>query len=320
MRTELGLWRCPTPWLSTLGMLFALPGVAMGHDAWLVTSTNSVNANETVRVAFVTAEVFPISEHAAEPERVREWVVVHGDERRPVQDYRIEDQELAAQVHLPRPGVHVIALALHPRYIELEPHQFTEYLEDEQAEAALGARRKSNEQDQPGRELYTKMAKTFITVDRASNDTSYRKPVGHALEIIPLSDPCRWSVGDEAIVRVLLDGEPAAGVRVSSGHEGLPPHTYVSHSTTDSVGVAGVKLTRPGLWFLRTHTIRPTKGRGPTDSAKRSPAASGAIPEPGTGAESGDQRTAADWESFWASATFRVASDGKQRNIGSPRP
>ena len=320
MRMGLGSSRCSTRGVPTLGMLFAAPGVAIGHDSWLVASKNSVKANETVRLAFVTAEVFPISEHAAKPERVAEWVVIHGDERRTVRDYRIENQELAARIHLPKPGTHVIALALHPRYIELEPDQFNEYLEDEKAEAVLGARRARNEQDQPGRELYTKMAKTFIAVDDTSDDTSYRRPVGHALEIIPLSNPCRWTVGDEAVVRVLLDGEPAASLRVSSGNEGLPPHTYVSHVTTDSVGVVRVKLTRPGLWFLRTHTIRPTKGRGSTNSAKQPSTASSRTAQRGTSAGSGDQSTTADWESFWASVTFRVAGDGKQRNIDSPPP
>ncbi len=319
MRRGLGSSRCSTPWVPTLGMLFAAPGVAIGHDSWLVASKNSVKASETVRVAFVTAETFPISEHATKPERVAEWVVLHGDERRSVRGYSIEDQELAAPLHLPRPGTQVIALALHPRYIELEPNQFTEYLEDEQAEAALGARRAKNEQNQPGRELYTKMAKTFIKVDGASNDASYRKPVGHALEIIPLSNPCRWTVGDEVLVRVLLDGEPAAGLRVASGYEGLPPHTYVSHATTDSGGVARVKLTRPGLWFLRTHTIRRTEGRESSKSAKQPSSASSKPAQTGTSAGAGDQSTTADWESFWASITFRVAGDGKQ-SIDSPPP
>ena len=320
MRIRLPWRRFSAWWAPMLGMALTWPGVAIGHDSWLVASKNSVQTSETVRVAFVTAEVFPISEHATKPERVAEWVVVHGEEQRIVRDYHIEDQELAARVHLPRPGTHVIALALYPRYIELEPDQFTEYLKEEQAEAALGARRERNEQGQPGRELYTKMAKTFIKVDGVSNDTSYRKPVGHALEIVPLSDPCRWTVGDEVLVRVLLDGEPAAGLRVSRGHEGLPPHTYVSHATTDSVGVARVKLTRPGLWFLRTHTIRPTKGRGTTSSAKQASTASSRTAQPGTSAGSGGQRTSADWESFWASVTFRVAGDGKQRNIDLSPP
>ncbi len=319
MRRGLGSWRCPTRWVPTLGMLFAAPGVAIGHDSWLVASKNSVKASETVRVAFVTAEVFPTSEHATGAERVAEWVVIHGDERRTVGGYRIDNQELAARVDLPKPGTHVIALALHPRYIELEPDQFTEYLEDEQAEAALGARRERNEQDQPGRELYTKMAKTFIKVDGASNDTSYRRAVGHALEIIPLSNPCRWIVGDEVRVRVLLDGKPAAGLRVSGGHEGLPPHTYVSHATTDRAGVTRVKLTQRGLWFLRTHTIRPPKSRGSTNSAKQASTASSKPAQTGTSAGSGDPSTTADWESFWASITFRVAGDGKQ-SIDSPPP
>jgi len=169
-------------------------------------------------------------------------------------------------------------------FIELPAKDFTEYLEDEKATAALAAHRRGPG-DQPGREFYTKFAKTFVEVAGGALQKGFNQRVGHKLEIVPLSNPCGWKVGDNVKVRVLQDGQPASGLRISSGHEGLAKHTYVEHATTDIDGAARFNLSRPGLWFFRTHTIttiREQPAYAPPDAPK------------------------ADWESFWASITFRV--------------
>jgi len=263
-------------------------GSALGHDSWLVADRNTAAAGETVRVALVTSETFPISDSAAAPERVAEWVALAGGARRAAGTFGVEGLELATRFRLERSGVHVIGLALHARFIEIEAEDFASYLRGEGAESLLTAR--PDLQGRPGREHYTKFAKTFVEVAGDSAGTGYGIPVGHALEIIPLSNPCRWSSGDQVGVRVLFRGRPQPGLRVSSGREGLPEHTYLAQVRTDGDGVARFTLAEGGQWYLRTHLIRP-KGREPGG-----PAAS-ALP-------------AADWESFWASITFRVAGGG----------
>ncbi len=279
-------------------MPLVVSSAAFGHDSWLVAGSNSAAPGARVRVAFVTAEVFPVSENATDPDRVVDWAVVHEGVRRSVTGYHVEGTELAATVRLPEVGMYVIALALQQRFIEIEADGFNAYLKDERADAALAARVAAGTDDEPGTELYTKFGKTFVEVGSASNDTSYRDPVGHTLEIVPLSNPCRWNAGDEVLVQVLSNGEPARGLRVSSGHEDLPRHTYVDHVTTDNQGVARIKLTRPGLWFVRTHTIhrlRPAAAAGSMQQAPNVPTA----------------RPPAQWRSFWASITFRVARSSR---------
>ncbi|MEK7755634.1 MAG: hypothetical protein AAB385_00270, partial [Planctomycetota bacterium] len=57
------------------------PTHVAAHDSWLVAGKNVAPMNEPVRLAFVIGEVFPISEHAAKPERVAEWVVFQGGQQ-----------------------------------------------------------------------------------------------------------------------------------------------------------------------------------------------------------------------------------------------
>lgn len=248
------------------------------HDTWLVAERNQTGPGDVVRVAVVTAEEFPNSDHATDANRVAEWVALIGEKKHFVGEYTIDGDELAATVRLEGPGLHTIGVALKPRFIEIDAEGFAAYLEDEGATAALERRTKNKQDAEPGRELYAKNVTAFVEVgDGGADDTSVT-PAGHKIEIIPLSNPCRWRVGDEIAVRVLFEGRPVSGFRVSAGHEGLAKHTFVAHERTDENGQARFKLTRPGLWFLRTHTIRPVA----------------------------PDVTEADWESFWASITFRV--------------
>jgi len=276
------------PRLSAVLVLFIwglnAPTRVIAHDSWLIAGKNVAAMDESVRLAFAIGEVFPISEHAAKPERVAEWVVLQGGQQQMVEGYAEDKEELAASVKFDQPGIHVAAIAMRPSFIELSAKDFIEYLEDEKATAALQAfRRKPG--DQPGREFYTKFAKTFVEVVGGAPQNGFNQRVGHILEIIPLSNPCGWKVGDNVKVRVLRDGQPASGLRISSGHEGLDKHTYVEHATTDIDGAARFNLSRPGLWFFRTHAIgaiRQQPAYAPPDAPM------------------------ADWESYWASITFRV--------------
>ncbi|MEK7731555.1 MAG: hypothetical protein AAB363_06830, partial [Planctomycetota bacterium] len=70
--------------LSLLIVGLSAPNRVTAHDSWLVAGKNVAAINESVRVAFAIGEVFPISDHAAKPERVAEWVVFQGGQQRKV--------------------------------------------------------------------------------------------------------------------------------------------------------------------------------------------------------------------------------------------
>lgn len=259
-------------------LLAAAPAAA--HDSWLVPRSFAPTAGEPVDVAFVTAELFPVSDHAADPGRVASWTVTTARAAGAVEGARVEGLELVATTPALPEGATVHGLALAERFIEIEPDDFEAYLEDEEARDALAFWRATARR--PGREMYTKHAKTFTRSGEGAG--GFERVLGHRLEIVPVVDPLARTVGDELEVRVLFEGQPAVGVRVAAGHEGLPPHTYVATARTDASGRATIALDAPGLWFLRAHVIRTR-----VDAV-------------------GERAEDADWESFWASMTFPVAA------------
>lgn len=266
--------------------------VATAHDSWLVAVPIVAEKGSEFHLEFATGETFPISEHATDPARVAEWVYEIGGKKHAIETFAAEGQSLKASVRIDRPGLAVFGIALKPKYIELDAETFEKYLTEEYATAALAHWRTSRA---TGREYYTKLAKTLACVGDltacGSADLEFGRILGFPLEIIPLSNPYTWKYGDRVAVRVLWRGKPAAGLRVSSGHDGLPEHTFVEQAVTDEEGIAHFTLSAPAPhWFLRTHRIEPIN-----------PPASRA----------GNDQPPGDWESWFSSISvvIRVPDD-----------
>ncbi len=263
----------------------AAASAATAHNSWLVASPSQAPVGGEVRLAFVTAhETFPKSESAVDPARIAAGALIGPGGSRAVGPFAVEGAETAARVRLDEPGVHVTAVALQPKFIRLEAPDFEEYLREEGAEEALRARAERGEAGEAGRESYTKFAKAFVRAGEGGAGEGWLARAGHALEIVPLADPCGLRAGDSLDVLLLLDGAPAPGRPVSSGHESRGGHVYVETVRTDGVGRARLTLGEPGAWFVRAHVMRAA----------------------GPDAPAGEGGERANWESLWATVTLRV--------------
>lgn len=267
------------PFISTLLLAFSagvLPAVA--SDSWLIADKHTLDAGQSVWLAVLTGEIFPIADAPMSLDRISKFVDHCGDNLRTMPDPRAEDQTLAIHEPLSPGGIHVIGCVLEPRLIQLKPDRFEAYLRDERAESALAAFEASHEETAPVVERYTKFVKTVVEVQPApDDDRGYQTPLGHRLEIIPLSNPCRWKTRTTVKVKVLLDGYPWANVPISAAHEGFEQQGYAYRTKTDVDGTASLYLKRSGHWFVKAHLIRPIIGLGEYQ-----------------------------WESFWSTMSFDV--------------
>ncbi|MFQ5411046.1 MAG: DUF4198 domain-containing protein, partial [Phycisphaerae bacterium] len=169
---------------------------ASGHDSWLIADRHVVNEGDEVWLAFVTGEIFPLGDASIDPERVAGFVRRNGELKSDITGLSPEDHALSVRGPLQESGIHVIGCRLKPRLIELEADLFDRYLRDERSESAIARRdriRQTGAGQRPVVERYTKYAKTVIEVHPVDpEDPGYAVPIGHRLEIIPLSNPCRW--------------------------------------------------------------------------------------------------------------------------------
>ncbi|MGL6210430.1 MAG: DUF4198 domain-containing protein [Paracoccaceae bacterium] len=81
-------------------------------------------------------------------------------------------------------------------------------------------------------------------------------PLGHALELVPLSDPAALKAGDTLKVQVLHNGQPiAAEVQATFAGFSDVPMTFAYQTETGdeygTPGVAEVKVWQSGYWYVR---------------------------------------------------------------------
>ncbi len=260
-----------------VGLVLAPSGVTRAHDSWLVAERSWADVGTQVRVSFITGEIFPLGEAATGPDRVASFVEYLGGGQVAIKPLESDAASLFSNVTLTGEGIHVFGLALHPRLIEMTPDAFENYLRQEDARDVLATFMRG---DIPNHvtERYSKYAKTLLIVGNTLPGAGHDQIVGHPLEIIPLSPPSTWIAGTHVPVRVLLDGHPWPDVAVSAGHDGLGQHGYAVRTRSDARGEAAIPVSQAGHWFIKAHLIRPHTGLG-----------------------------SFQWESFWASLTFRVA-------------
>lgn len=238
----------------------------LGHNLWLVAE----DKQDEIKIEVVTSDKFPESDSAVKPERIVDFKAYNGSDSIEITDYKmIENSLVASSKTNNKPNL--AALELHPHPIVLEAGKFAGYIASEAAESSVAPQFVAGETLQAQRESYAKFAKVLIDND------AFDKVIGQRFEIVLLSNPSQIKAGEKLKFKVLFDGTPAQNLRLSIGAENLNGGKYAAHARTDNHGLAELEISGGGLWFARTHFIRPNHN---TEEF--------------------------DWESFWASVTFRI--------------
>ena len=259
--------------LSFLILMTVIASFAWGHDLWLVPQDDLILVGKDTRLLAHTGMKFPESLSAVTPDRLDGAWIVDADGRRDLKNATVDGNSLAFLARFENPGLALAAVAVKPKFIHLEAKDFNEYLEHDGLPQILELRKKRGELDKEGREMYAKFAKAILKVGESGPSDLATKPAGLRIEIVPLESPTRLS---KALpVRVLFEGKPLEGVFVYPLAESA--EKYETGYETDADGKAEVPLKTAGLWSLHCIYMRPYAGKNE-----------------------------ADWESFFATVTFRV--------------
>ncbi len=99
---------------------------------------------------------------------------------------------------------------------------------------------------------YDKFSKVIINASK--EDKNFAAVVGQRLEIVPVTNPADAKVGDYVQVKVLLHGQPASLPiwATFDGFETEHENTWAYYTESNAEGIAFIKITNPGLWFIRS--------------------------------------------------------------------
>ena len=168
-----------------------------------------------------------------------------------------------ATIALTGPGTHMVVMESYHSTSNLPAKKFNEYAKLEGLTAAIEHRRRTGASVKPGREVYSRRAKTLVQVGDAVTDLPL-KPIGLTLEIIPERNPYAPASTTMLPVRVFFHGRPLVGALIdltALGSGGEPTQSQ----RTDANGRATFVIPRIGAWKINTVWARPVEGRAETD-------------------------------------------------------
>lgn len=107
---------------------------------------------------------------------------------------------------------------------------------------------------------------TFVTAGKPSTDVL--KPTGKGLELDPVTHPNDLFAGEAAKFRLLIDGQPAAGARVTVVPGGIRYRDAINEIATTSGpdGIVTITWPEPGMYWMEA-VVEDAKAQMP--DAKR---------------------------------------------------
>lgn len=164
-------------------------------------------------------------------------------------------------VRLNTSGLHIIALQSVPSRSVLPALRFNQYLTDEGLSLPLAARSRTGSTKLPGRERYSRRAKTLIQVgaQTVANTGLVTRPVGLKLEIVPAKNPYALDRTRRLPVQVLYKGKPLAGasIRLTRLESDERP---IASKITNRSGRATFVVPPIGSWLLNVVWSEPITG------------------------------------------------------------
>lgn len=244
---------------------FCILHTASAHDTWLLPKAFRLKPEQRSALALTSGMTFPQNAHAIKPERISQAFVLLADEKTQLAKRQMAPKSLEIPVMPPNVGVATAFVELMPKSLELTPKLVREYLEEIGGSDSLKSIWKNVSKTGTAlkwRESYVKHAKTFFFVGDARSvqqDSSWKKPCGMKLEIIPEAHPGLLRAKEELPVRVLLNGKPLANFPLGCAGEGNKKSVL---QTTDSEGRTTFSLPTAGRYLLRGTLLKPSQTDG----------------------------------------------------------
>jgi uncharacterized GH25 family protein len=263
---------------------FALTASLAAHEFWLTSVQWSVAPGDRITLLANVGSVFPTADSFTTPDRVASVRLVG-----PATDiavappYRREADSLAADIAAPSAaGTYVGVFAIKPRTAEKSAAVFEEHLKHQGLTQVAADRVSRGETGRAARERYSRYGKTLIGVGEGGDRSVATRALGLKMELVPLADPTALAAGSRLRVRLLLDGKPLAGALAGAIYAGAKatPDSWPITATTDARGEVEFLLEHRGPWLVRAVTLQRRENESGPD--------------------------AADWETYWASLTFRL--------------
>ncbi|MGQ0702234.1 MAG: DUF4198 domain-containing protein [Gemmatimonadales bacterium] len=256
--------------LALLVAAFALLAGPLGaHDLFLKLSTYFLPPNTAVNALLLNG-TFTVSENSVSRDRIADVSLVGPGGRTALDTTALSPIRDSTHVRFRtgESGTYVAGLSVRPREISLSGPEFNGYLKEEGLEDVVAERTRTATLGDSATERYAKHVKAVFQVgDRRSEEFS--AVLGYPAEIVPVENPYTLTRGEVLQVRCLVNGQPAGGLTVlAGGRTRMGARIQQARATTDANGVASVRLTASGRWYVKFISMRRSSEPGLTHESQ----------------------------------------------------
>lgn len=236
------------------------------HDFWIQPARYSVVAGAPAALTFQVGHGAARQRWGFGASRIVQLEGFSSAGRRDLKSH-IQGPRAAADIltRLVPPGIHVVALQSTEARSELPAGKFLDYAREEGLTPILVARQRMANPGAPGRERYSRRAKSLILVGGAvANPGFATRPVGLKLEIVPERNPYALGASRMLPVKILYRGRPLTGATVKL-HNLASDEKPLATAKSDRSGSASFRIPASGNWLITTVWSEPVRGDPTTD-------------------------------------------------------
>lgn len=248
-------------YLISIGLILVAATTLQAHDLFFRLDSFFVTPGSAARVRALNG-TFSSSENSVARDRLLDLTVVSpaGRTHPDTSLWSPAGDTSVFTVTTGSPGTYVVGASLKPREITLKAAEFNTYLADDGIPDVLAARRRSGELGKDATERYSKHIKALLQVGSARSG-DFSAVLGYPAELIPLDNPYSLRPGAILRVRAMVEGKAVPNQLVVSGGRRAGDARMPQLSVrTDASGVARVRLTRRGQYYVKFISMSPYQG------------------------------------------------------------
>jgi uncharacterized GH25 family protein len=232
-----------------------LPSAGFAHVIWINATDFSPAFHQkfgaATKIYFGYGHRYPVDDFLP-ADHLSEFVLIGPDGGKNSVEVDNKAGFLETRITFKQPGQYIVAASLRPGF-------YTMYTAGNEIRHKLGP--KTGLEAVIVSQYFEQYTKSLINVGEASSE-SFLSPVGHRMEIVPLSNPysLRGNLGDTMDVKVLLNGKPPKFCDVFATYNGFSnTDDFAFAGKTDANGIANIRLTHWGNWLVKaTMKVPPT--------------------------------------------------------------
>jgi len=190
--------------------------------------------------------------------KTAKFVLVEGKKKIDLKPVAKDTGKVVLSYDLPENGVAMIDMVSTTESNEMSRSKFLRNIDEDDPDKIAEKVKNSNQLYY--KEKFTSYLKTLFIYDKTSG-SGFEKPLGDDYEITIQQNPYKFNYGDDVSALITFKGKPAIAAQVDLFVKTADGNVFPQKLSSDGGGLVYFKLSREGIYILRTKHFEVSKDK-----------------------------------------------------------